>query len=615
MELTRPTTLVSPLGGSVVAVGVTPGDQVGAGDLLVVIEAMKMEYHLDAEHAGMVRGVHVGVGDVVTEGQPLVDVDGLPDTAGGAGQTEEIGPGGIRADLAAVLVRRAMLRDEARGAAVRKRHRSGMRTARENVADLTDGGLLVEFGGLAVAAQRRRRDIADLQAETPADGMVTGIGRVNGAVFPDDRTACAVLAYDYTVLAGTQGYFNHRKTDRLLERAYTDRLPVVLFAEGGGGRPSDVDIPMVAGLNVPTFSSMGALAGRVPTVGIAAGRCFAGNAALLGCCHVVIATTNSTIGLGGPAMISGGGLGVYAAEEVGPIDVQTRNGVVDIAVADEAGAVSAAKRYLGYFQGGLPTWEHADQRRLRELVPQDRKRAYDVRAVIDTMFDTDSVLELRAAFGAEMVTALARIEGHPVAVLANNPAAGGGAISADGADKAARFLRLCDTFAFPVVSLCDTPGFLVGPESEKTAAVRHVARLFTLGAHLTVPLLTVVLRKAYGLGAMAMGAGNFGTTAMTVSWPTGEFGGMGVEGAVRLGFRDELAAIDDESARRRRFDELVAQSYQRGGAMNAASHLEVDDVIDPERTRATIAGALLSAGGPAKDGWVNPHARNYVDTW
>ena len=609
-------TLVSPLDGSVVRVDVAPGDPVGAGDSVIVIEAMKMEYHLDVEQAGTVRAVHVAVGDVVAEGQLLIDLDSRQGgAADGARKVDELDLESVRRDLAAVLVRRAMLLDEARSEAVSKRHRRGMRTARENVVDLTDGGLLVEFGGLAVAAQRQRRDIGDLQANTPADGMVTGIGKVNGALFPDDRSTCVVLSYDYTVLAGTQGYYNHRKTDRLLERAYTDRLPVVLFAEGGGGRPSDVDIPMVAGLNVSTFASMGALAGVVPTIGIAAGRCFAGNAALLGCCHVVIATANSTIGLGGPAMIEGGGLGVYAAEEIGPIDVQTRNGVVDIAVADEAEAVSTARMFLGYFQGDLPSWDHADQRLLRHLVPEDRKRAYDVRAVIDTIFDTDSVLELRRAFGAELITAFARVQGRPVGVVANNPNVSGGAIGAHGADKAARFLRLCDTFAVPIVNLCDTPGFLVGPDSEKTAAVRHVARLFALGANLTVPLMTVVLRKAYGLGAMAMGAGNFGTTAITVSWPTGELGGMGLEGAVRLGFRDELAAIDDEATRRRRFDELVAESYERGAALNAASQLEVDDVIDPEQTRATIVGALLSLGQPVKDRWVNAGVRSYVDTW
>jgi len=434
-------------------------------------------------------------------------------------------------------------------------------------------------------------------------------------MFGPQRSTCAIVAYDYTVLSGTQGHFSHRKTDRILQLARLHRYPVVLFAEGAGGRPGDTDAPNVAGLHYSTFAEMGALSGVVPLVGVGAGRCFAGNAALLGTCDVIIATADATIGMAGPVMIEGGGLGTFTPEEVGPIDVQTRNGVVDIAVADEAEAVAAAKKYLAYFQGALPGHEAADQRRLRHLVPDNRQLAYDVRAVVGTLFDVGSVQELRQLFGTCVITALARLEGRSVGVIANDPAVLGGAIDAEGADKLARFLQLCDAFGLPVVSLCDTPGFMVGPDAEKTATVRHFSRLFVLGGHLSVPMVTVVLRKGYGLGAMAMAAGCFHNTSATVAWPTGEFGGMNLEGAVRIAARDTLNAIADPAERQQTYDEMLAAAYRDGSALNTASHLEIDDVIDPADTRAVIAATVLPAAPPAGPGWANPVRRCGIDTW
>ena len=604
------------VGGVVTSVEVSPGQLVPAGTTLLVLEAMKMQHPVLADTSGTVDAVLVDVGATVTEGDVVALLDAADSTedvvtAGAAA----LDPDHVRADLAALRLRQAKLLDAARPEAVGKRHKLGMRTARENVAAVTDDGLLVEYGGLAVAARRSQVPLAELEARTPADGIITGLGRVNGDLFPADRSTCAVLAYDYTVLAGTQGYYSHQKTDRLLDVARTRGYPVVLFAEGGGGRPGDTDSNTVAGLHYRTFGLMGALSGRVPTVGIAAGRCFAGNAALLGTCDVVIATENSTIGMGGPAMIEGGGLGTFAPEDVGPIGVQRRNGVVDIVVADEAEATDTARRYLSYFQGPLADHEAADQRLLRHLIPENRKRVYDVRAVLETLFDIGSLLELRSGFGPGVITALARIEGSPVGVIANNPAVLGGAIDADGADKLARFLQLCDAFAIPVVSLCDTPGFMVGPESEKQATVRHFARLFVLSGHLTVPMVTVVLRKAYGLGALGMAAGGFHNPSMTVAWPTGEFGGMGLEGAVRLAAKNHLAAIEDPVERQRQFDEMVALAYERGSAVNAAAHLEIDDVIDPADTRRVISAALLAQPGPPRDGWANSRRSAGVDTW
>jgi acetyl-CoA carboxylase carboxyltransferase component len=605
----------SPMAGTVIAVEVAVGQDVAAGAALAVVEAMKMHHPLRAQHAGRIEAVHIKPGDVIAAEDIVIRLDPSPTGAVSAVEEHQVDLDEVRPDLAASQERHSRLLDAQRQEAVASRHERGMRTARENIADLTDGGLLVEYGGLAVAAQRGRRPLAELEAKTPADGVITGLGRINAELFGPHRSTCAIVAYDYTVMSGTQGHFSHRKTDRMLEQARLHRYPLVLFAEGAGGRPGDTDAQIVAGLHYTTFAAMGALSGVVPTIGIVAGRCFAGNAALLGTCDVIIATANANIGMAGPVMIEGGGLGTFSPEQVGPIDVQTGNGVVDIAVADEADAVAAAKKYLAYFQGALGTAEVTDQRQLRHIVPEDRQRAYDVRAVLTTLFDTDSVCELRQGFGVCVITALARVEGRPVGVIANNPGVLGGAIDADGADKLARFLQLCDAFGLPVVSLCDTPGFMVGPDAEKTATVRHFSRLFVLGGHMSVPMITIVLRKAYGLGAMAMTAGHFHNTAATVAWPTGEFGAMNLEGAVRIGARDTLGGIADPAARQQAYAEMLAAAYRQGSALNTASHLEIDEVIDPAATRTVIAATVLSHPARADDGWTNPNRRTGIDTW
>jgi acetyl-CoA carboxylase carboxyltransferase component len=517
----------------------------------------------------------------------------------------EIG-GGERADLKSVRERHEIGLDAARGEAVAKRHSRGRRTARENLAELVDEDSFVEYGPLLFAAQERRRSREELIARTPADGLVGGIGEIEGR-------RCVAMSYDYTVLAGTQGMRNHSKKDRLFELAERRRLPVVLFAEGGGGRPGDVDMPIVAGLDCRAFNLFARLSGLVPLVGIASGNCFAGNAALLGCCDVVIATEDSSIGMGGPAMIEGGGLGSFQPSEVGPIDVQDANGVVDLRVADDRAAVAAAKRYLSYFGEPVDGVRVPDQRRLRDIIPERRRQIYDVRLVCDALFDEDSVLELRRGFGAGIVTALARVDGRSLGVIANNPPHLGGAIDADGADKAARFMQLCDAFELPLLFLCDTPGFMVGPAAERTATVRHFARMFVVGANLMVPTGTIVLRKGYGLGAQAMAAGGFKAPLFTVGWPTSEFGGMGLEGAVRLGMRRELEAIEDPEERDRVFKATVAAAYEHGQGLNMAAYGEIDDVIDPADSRRWIATLF---GENDRWWWQRPgKKRPYVDAW
>lgn len=603
--------ILAPMSATVVQVCAAAGDTVRAGQLLLVLEAMKMEHEVRAPRDGCVTSLPVAVGDTVAEDETLL-VLGEPGTAAPVVDVAEDAPGvtaaTVRADLQAVLDRHALTLDAARPEAVAKRHALGLRTARENIDDLCEAGSFIEYGALAIAAQTRRRPLDDLIRNTPADGMVTGIGSVNAGLFGPEASRCAVLAYDATVLAGTQGMRNHAKTDRLVEVALAQRLPVVLFAEGGGGRPGDTDSTAVAGLHLTSFASYARLSGQVPVVGIAAGRCFAGNAALLGCSDVVIATRGSNIGMGGPAMVEGGGLGVFRPEDIGPSDVQFRNGVIDVLVDDEARAVAAARQYLSYFQGRVAEWSAPDPQALRHVLPENRVRSYDMRDVLHGVADEGSLLELRAGFGIGVFTALARIDGRPVGLLASNPAHLGGAIDADAADKAARFLQLCNTHGLPIVSLIDTPGFMVGPDIEAQAQVRHVSRMFVQAAHLRVPVFAVVLRKGYGLGAMAMAAGGFHAPVFTAAWPSGEFGGMGLEGAVRLGYRKELEAVPEGPAREALFQQLVAQQYERGQATNMASALEIDAVIDPADTRRWLSLGLASAK-------VGPVGSRPVDTW
>ncbi len=604
--------VTAPLQGTIVEFSVDVGAEISVGQQLAVMDSMKMEHVITSPISGIVRVLGVAPGEAIYEGHNIVVIE--PAEVAGVEEVAEeaVDLDYIRPDLAEVLERHYFGMDEARPAAVAKRRKTHQRTARENIADICDEDSFVEYGPLAIAAQRRRRSMEDLIRNTPADGMVTGVGSVNGDVFGERESQCVVMSYDYMVLAGTQGKLNHTKKDRMLELAEKQKLPGILLTEGGGGRPGDTDATGVAGLDCLAFAYFAKLSGLVPTIGINSGRCFAGNAALLGCCDVIIATKNSSIGMGGPAMIEGGGLGVYTPDEVGPMSIQVPNGVVDIAVEDEAEAVLMAKKYLSYFQGPLDNWECADQRLLRTAIPENRLRVYDIRAVIENLADTDSILEIRKDYGIGMITSFVRIEGRPVGVVANNPKHLGGAIDGPGADKASRFMQLCDAFDIPILFLCDTPGFMVGPEIEKTAVVRRFGRMFVTAASMTVPFFTVILRKGYGLGAQAMAGGSFMSPLFTITWPTGEFGGMGLEGAVKLGFRKELEAIEDLDERNNKYLEMVAASYERGKATNMASFLEIDDAIDPKDTRRWIMSALKSAPKPhPREG----KKRNHVDTW
>jgi len=602
----------SPMAGRIVEVDVREGDEIRIGTRLAVLSAMKMEHLVTAQISGFIEKVLIESGESVIHGQSLFYLRPADIERGNTAKDESIDPAYIRPDLREVLERHRVNMDEARPQAVSKRHKRSQRTARENIADLCDPGSFTEIGSLALAAQRRRRTVEELIKLSPADGLVAGFGQINGEIFGEEKSRSAVMSYDYTVFSGTQGAMNHKKTDRLLNVVEQLELPVVVFTEGGGGRPGEVDVPAVAGLDLSTFRQYGKLSGLVPRIAIASGRCFAGNAALFGSSDITIATEDATIGMGGPVMIKGGGLGSFKAEEVGPSDVQTKNGVIDILVKDEKEAVVQAKMALSYFQGRTKQFDSADQRLLRLCVPENRLRIYDMRSLISTFADSQSFLELRRHFAPGMITGFLRIDGFALGLIANDPSFLSGAIDADGADKASRFMQLCDAFDLPILTLCDTPGFMVGPEVESKALVRHSSRMFLTAASVSVPFFTIVIRKGYGLGAMAMAGGSFHATAFTVSWPTGEFGAMGLEGEVRTGFQKELADVKDWKERQKLFDKLVGDAYERGKAINMASYLEIDAVIDPAETRKWIRRGLASMPPlPQRRGKKRP----MVDSW
>lgn len=601
----------APLIGTLIEMCVADGERIEAGQPICILESMKMEHVVVSPTTGSITGLFAALGDVVQEKAVLAGVRGSGEDSMQTAEALIQDLDEIRSDLTAVRSRDALLEDAARPEAVERRRSRGQRTARENLAGLCDADSFSEYGALAIAAMRKIRPVEELERKTPGDAIITGMGTVNAELFGAEKARCAILVVDATVLAGTQGFFHHQKIDRILELAEHAGTPVIFFPEGGGGRPNDTDASniFVAGLNITSFHAFARLSGKVPRISIVSGFCFAGSAAFAGCADLIIATRNTFLGMGGPAMIEGGGLGVFAPEEVGPMSVQEPNGVVDLVVEDEEAAIEAAKKALSYFQGPVSKWTAPDPRTLRHLIPENRRRIYDVRRVIDGICDEDSVLELRRAYGLGLITALVRIEGRPLGLIANDPNHLGGAIDEVGAEKAARFLQLCDAFGLPLISLCDTPGFMVGPEIEERAQVRKVSRLFVVGASLSVPVFCVILRKAYGLGAQAMAGGSFRAPFDIVAWPTGEIGGMGLEGAVRLGFKKELDAIEDEGEQTALFEKLVGAMYEKGKALHAASQLEFDAVIDPADTRARILRGLNSYG-PVQRG-----NRGFVDTW
>ncbi|EEB83560.1 acetyl-CoA carboxylase family protein [Roseobacter sp. GAI101] len=589
--------LRAPMQAMVQEVQVVVGDQIAKGQVVAVIEAMKMQHTVLAEAGGVVVATYVEAGGTIASGTPVLAFtpdDTLDDIA--ADETV-VDPDHIRPDLQALNDRLARTLDENRPKAVERRRSRDQRTTREIVSGLCEGGDFHEYGQLVLAGQRRKLGIDALIDISPADGIVTGVGSMNADRFAEDRSQVALLAYDSTVMAGTQGYFGHLKTDRMIEVARERGLASVFFTEGGGGRPNDDDFAetVQSGLKVTTFAEYARLRGWGPRITVSSGFCFAGNAALFGAGDIRIATRNSWIGLAGPAMIEAGGIGAFHPKEIGPAPMHAENGLLDILAEDDDAAIRATREVLSFFQGALTGWDAPDQRLLRHMIPENRKRSYLIRPVIEGLADTGSFLELGAEHAKGMVTGFLRIEGQPMGVIANNPQHLGGALDAAASAKGARFINLCGRFNLPVLSLCDTPGFMVGPESETQGAVAAACELISAGANLDAPMFFVCLRKGYGIGAQAMAAGSLGEPAFSLAWPTGEFGPMGLEGAVQLGYRKELEAETDPAKREALYDRLVNGLYERGSAMNVASTHEIDAVIDPADTRGWIAKGMRMA--------------------
>ena len=580
--------LVAPMQGTIVEIGVGIGDDVRIGQAVAVVEAMKLQHDIRADRNGVVCAVSMAEGDVVREGYPIVFIH-ESDVEGGAMEgAGGIDLGHIRDDLKEVndWIERTL--DPAQGEAVAALHEKGRRTPRENLDDLMDAGSFREFGPPA--------------AGSAAGGTIMGFGSVNADLVGDERARVAVVHSDYAAASYTHG---HYRQEQVHELAHDWRVPLVLFAEGEGRPLGNVG---TVGVDASVFTDFAKLSGLVPLIGVSLGDCFAGNAALLACCDVIIATEGSTIGMNGPAVVEASGMGAHSAQDLGAMSFRAANGDVDILVRDDAAAVDAIKQYLSYFQGPVPDWEAPDQRRMRHIIPENRVRTYEMRDIIDTLADVGSVLEIRKDFGFGVITSFIRVEGQPMGVVANNPAHLAGAVDSPGADKGARFFQLCDAFDIPVVVFMDCPGIMVGPDHERTALVRHAVRLFNIGANCTAPMFGIMVRKAYGLGVQAMIGGASSIPLLTVAWPTAEFAGMNIDGAVKLSARRELAAIEDAEERKEAYDRRVAQGYESARAINSGARY----VIDPADTRAFITRGMKSLP-PTPPRTVKK--RPYVDTW
>ena len=499
--------------------------------------------------------------------------------------------------IAALRAERARAYDAARPEEVAKVHERGRLTARERIDAVIDPGSFVETGVLAGA---------DGEA---AGGLVAGLGTLHGKTI-------AISSYDYTVWGGTQTGINHSKIDRIMDLAIRHRFPFVCFADGGGARAQGLRSAGFFGAamanEVGTFDGMALMSGWVPTVAVVSGRSFAGNASIAGMSDVVFATRGSAIGIGGPPLVEAA-LGISVTPEelaaIGDAGGDRRRGPAHRIRRRGGRSCGATSRTSSWSSAdGTPSPTHDT---IRSIVPDNRRGIYDMRKVVHALADDASVLELRPNWAQAAITALARMGGHAVAVIANQPLSKiAGAIDADAADKLARFIQLADAFDLPIVSLMDNPGFMLGPAAERAGIARHHARPLMAQVHRTVPLFLVHIRKAYGLGPMAMG-GMFQPTDLRIAWPTVEAGGMALEGAAALiqrrEQRDEGAAPSDREQR----DALAAQMREGSLALSAARRFAYDEVIDPAETRERIVRMLdLLPRPPARSA-----KKHYVDTW
>lgn len=488
-----------------------------------------------------------------------------------------------RDDLTRVQALARQRLDEARPDAVARQRKRGRWTVREAIGGLADPDSFIEYGGLAEPATEGMSGAAD--------GLVMGTAKVNGR--PTD-----MVLYDYTVYAGTQSAVNHQKMVRMIDHAQRTRLPLICWLDGGGARPQDM-MKMAERGSAYTFVGLARLSGWVPTVAIVPGRAFAGHANIAGLCDLMIAVRGAAIGMAGPPLVEAALGAKLTPEEIGPAEMHARSGVVDLLVDDEGQAITAARKYLDFFGPPLAQAEAPDPTPLRELVPENPRRAYNVRKAIEHIVDVGSTLELKPDYGKSVVTAFARLGGRTVGIMANQPIQLAGAIDSPASIKAARFVQICDAFDLPLLVMCDTPGLMVGPEAEKTGLVRHSARLLSALANATVPIMTVVLRKAYGLGRYVMGSRPFDPVVL-LAWPTVEYGGMGMEGAVNIIYKRQLEAETDPVRRATLQAELASKLKEENTAIKAAKRFNYDDIIDPVDTRAILLHTLDTVPQPPR---------------
>jgi acetyl-CoA carboxylase carboxyltransferase component len=492
---------------------------------------------------------------------------------------------------------RAKAYDAARPEVVEKIHARGRLTARERIDAVLDPGSFVETGVLAGGE------------DEPAGGLVGGFGTLYGKPI-------AISSYDYSVWGGTQTAVNHSKIDRIMDLSFRHRWPFVCFADGGGARAQGLAGRGwgQAGMSntLGTFDGLATLSGWVPIVSVVSGRSFAGNASIAGFSDVVFATKGSAIGMGGPPLVEAA-LGLKVTpEELAPSEMHEKSGGIDLLIEDDEQGAELVRRYLAYFlieqTEGVVSPTHET---IRSIVPDNRRGVYDMRKVIHALADADSVFELRPNWAISAITALARLGGYPIAIIANQPRSPiAGAIDADAADKLARFIQLADAFDIPILSLMDNPGFMLGPKAEQGGIARHHARPLLAQVNRTVPLFLVHIRKAYGLGPMAMGSMQQ-PTDLRLAWPTVEAGGMALEGAAALIQRKEIAAAGGQQEAREMRDELAAKMRERSLALNAARSYSYDEVIDPAETRDRVIRMLSFIPKPP----ARERRKHYIDSW
>lgn len=493
--------------------------------------------------------------------------------------------------------RRHGISDAGRPEAVAKQHARGKLTARERIAELVDTGSFLEAGGLVGTTAGPRRNIL----EAPADGFVTGSALVGGR-------PVSLCSFDFTVAGGSNGKAGTLKFTRLLQRSLDDGNPFVMLMEGGGHRISEGLDSRHFSSGTTIFQSMSDMSGWVPIVAAVMGPGFAGptNHASLAD-FVVMVRPTATMGIAGPALVKAATGEVITKEELGGAAVQAdRQGIADLAVESDAEALEAIRRFLSYFPSNarqpLPIVacdDPADRRdeELLTLVPANTRRAYDVRKVIGAIVDRDSIFEIKPTYARNVVTTLARLDGRPVGIVANQALHMGGTLDSNACEKAAHFISMCDAFGLPLVFLIDIPGFVPGTMAERQGLGRRSGRLVYELGNATVPRLSVILRKGYGMAYIAMNGGRSFDPDLVVAWPTAEICAMSIEGGVDVGFRKEIEQAAEPEAKRA---ELIGNFRSHVDALYAAEGYGIDDVIDPRDTRLHLITTLNRAGDRRK---------------